>query len=518
MVAKHDFSVWQQRRRGQRHSGASLPRRLMGQTILWFVGLMATMLLVGVGVYSVGQVTSEKQKVVNATDAAAYSGALVQARALNFIAYGNRAEIANEVFLAQAVSFHSWLLYMKTTVETLDTLTDILYAIPFAQAIAAFIDEVLGMVADVLGEIEGVVDDSFGAAVADVEEYARVLNDTSSEILNGRALATAAQQAADTVLAQNLANQNGRQDTAPVAIKKAELGDLNAAVWNGAFAQYTKDKRIHNSDDGRKTAADILLASRDEFSTERVGPSGILAPIIGNFSLGSCPPVEIGSSRDGPTVLRDYERWEAQDTSEFYIRDAVTKCDSNSMPVGWGRATLADDEDGDRGEARTSPHYLAGLRAYNDDEAHREHGDWTGVKALYDLERDTANGRPVKLEFVFHYAAAKRAGQVKTNDQLGFFDKDNATPHLGNTKLKPNLQNNEVASIAAAKVHFARPRNGPDFTGRDLFRADPHQEVGSLYNPYWQVRLTTPAERAMELVYGVGNAGLSRFSPNARLP
>ncbi|MDR2128320.1 MAG: hypothetical protein LBP52_04565 [Burkholderiaceae bacterium] len=293
---------------------------------------------------------------------------------------------------------------------------------------------------------------------------------------------------------------------------------------SNAFAQYTKDKRIHNSDDGRKTAADILLASRDAFSTERVGPSGILAPIIGNFSLGSCPPVEIGSSRDGPTVLRDYERWEAQDTSEFYIRDAVTKCDRNSMPVGWGRATLADGDEGEAGEARYNPHQLAGWRAYNDDEAHREHGDWTGVKALYDLERDTTYGRPAFVKpdepaFVFHYAAAKRAVQIKTNDQLGFFDRDNATPHLGNTKLKPNLQNNEVASIAAAKVHFARPRNdGPDFTGRDLFRADPHQEVGSLYNPYWQVRLTTPAERAMELVYGVGNAGLSRFSPNARLP
>jgi hypothetical protein len=58
-----------------------------------------------------------------------------------------------------------------------------------------------------------------------------------------------------------------------------------------------------------------------------------------------------------------------------------------------------------------------------------------------------------------------------------------------------------------------------DFTDCGLSRADFHQEVGSLYNPYWQVRLTTPAERAMELVYGVGNADLSRFSPNsARLP
>ncbi len=490
-----------------------LPKRLKGQAMLWFVGLIATMMLVGVGVYSVGQVTSEKQKVVNATDAAAYSGGLVQARALNFIAYGNRAEIANEVFLAQYVSFHSWLLYMEQAVENLNTITDILYAIPFAQPIAAFIDRVLTAVEEMLEGAEDMVDGSYFAVIGPIEAYASALRGASAMILNGPALALSAKQAADTVLAQNLANQNGKQDTAPTAVKGVELGALNVVAWNEAFSQYTKDKQIHNSSDGRKTAADILLASRDAFSTQRVGPSGLLAPVIGNFRIGGCPfpGIEVGSSRDGPTLLKDYERWEAQDTSEFYTRSPA-KCRRNSIPVGWGRATVAREQE--EGDARYSPHREAGMWAY---EEQRTKSGWSGVKELYDLERDLTNGRPNKSEFVFHYAAAKQAARVKTNDQLGVFGADNSTRHLGNTRLQPNLPEGEIASIAAAKVHFARPiRDSRDFTGVTLFRADAHKEVASLYNPYWQVRLTTPDNLAMLAAYG-GNAALSVFSPNSTL-
>ena len=61
------------------HSLKATPRRgQQGQILIWFLAFGATLAVVFAGVYSVGQVTSEKQKIVNATDAAAYSGALLK--------------------------------------------------------------------------------------------------------------------------------------------------------------------------------------------------------------------------------------------------------------------------------------------------------------------------------------------------------------------------------------------------------------------------------------------------------
>jgi hypothetical protein len=53
----------------------------------------------------------EKTRAENAADAAAYSAALVQARALNFAAYTNRAIVANQVAIAQTLSLINYINY-----------------------------------------------------------------------------------------------------------------------------------------------------------------------------------------------------------------------------------------------------------------------------------------------------------------------------------------------------------------------------------------------------------------------
>ena len=64
--------------------------------------------------YSIpGQIVAAKVRLVGAADAAAYSAAVWQARALNFQAYMNRGIVANEVATAQLVSLRSWSAYMN---------------------------------------------------------------------------------------------------------------------------------------------------------------------------------------------------------------------------------------------------------------------------------------------------------------------------------------------------------------------------------------------------------------------
>ena len=82
-----------------------------GQTIVFFLAMVAACCCMLAFVYNVGQVTNRKEEAINAADAAALSGALVEARMLNFQAYTNRAMVANEVAIAQLVSLDSFVRY-----------------------------------------------------------------------------------------------------------------------------------------------------------------------------------------------------------------------------------------------------------------------------------------------------------------------------------------------------------------------------------------------------------------------
>ena len=98
---------------------ACAPCRQRGQALVLGIvfllaGLSATYFL-----FNTGQVLTEKNRLVTTADAVAHGAGVMQARALNFDAYGNRALVANEVLIAQMVSLSSWSQYVKTHAENL---------------------------------------------------------------------------------------------------------------------------------------------------------------------------------------------------------------------------------------------------------------------------------------------------------------------------------------------------------------------------------------------------------------
>ena len=64
--------------------------------------------------YKAGRITSEKMELQNAADAAAFSVAVVEARDLNYMAYTNRAMVANEVAIGQLVGLASWARHWRS--------------------------------------------------------------------------------------------------------------------------------------------------------------------------------------------------------------------------------------------------------------------------------------------------------------------------------------------------------------------------------------------------------------------
>lgn len=92
----------------QRRGTARNRGRQRGQALA-FVAVTTVIVLLGVVLlFNVAQLTTQKVKLQNTADAAAYSGALCEARDYNFTAYANRAMIANQVAVAQITGLTSW--------------------------------------------------------------------------------------------------------------------------------------------------------------------------------------------------------------------------------------------------------------------------------------------------------------------------------------------------------------------------------------------------------------------------
>ena len=98
----------------KRHRGQIAPVALFGV-------LISSVVLVVM--FNTGQKVTERSQVANAADAAAYSGAVWTARHLNFIAYTNRAMIANHVAVGHFVSYVSWVRYINDSLQSIDRVT-----------------------------------------------------------------------------------------------------------------------------------------------------------------------------------------------------------------------------------------------------------------------------------------------------------------------------------------------------------------------------------------------------------
>jgi hypothetical protein len=469
-----------------------------GQALLWFLAMGAALAATFVAVYGVGQVTSEKQKIVNAADAAAYSGGMAQARILNVASYSNRAVIANEVFIAQMVSLDSWTSYVAKTTANYRNVLTVIGSIP---PLAPFIQPLRALMQaleQIASQIARVVDQTTPVVITAWETAFPIwYGVTVRGSFTPPVASLAGMSAAQDSLRHNVVNWGGRS------------GDVAASIVNyGAFfgrneLQWQAFTKTYRGND-RQIAKDILLRSRDEFSTDRPGSN---IPLLGTGKISPCPPIAVGTEKAGVTRMQGFTRWEAQDTLEFFTATPV-KCNRNYLPVGWGRATAA--RNAERGQQIQSPGRLAGQLAYSDS-PHLNRG-WTGVKELIDVNRNSAGDltrNPAEVSFAI--AIQKSGANIPTNERSQFAHQDTGNTTLGSPDVRANYANNRLASISIARVFFERPpRRNQDFTGQQLMRGSESgslkREYASLYNPYWQVRVKQPDATEKALLLGLAGA------------
>lgn len=112
----------------RRRAISPTPNQQRGQALLFVTVTALVMLLAMLTMFSMGQLTTEKMKLQNTADAAAYSAAVAQARDYNFSAYLNRGMIANDVAVAQLVGMASWSRNYYDTFNVLTPRVDSRYS------------------------------------------------------------------------------------------------------------------------------------------------------------------------------------------------------------------------------------------------------------------------------------------------------------------------------------------------------------------------------------------------------
>jgi hypothetical protein len=441
--------------------------RQAGQSAVLFLGFLASVLGALLVVFNVGQTTNAKMRAMNAADAAAYSGALWEARALNLQAYLNRAMVANEVAIAQSVSLRSWIDYLKRFVGNINLVGQF---VPY-----------LGVATRALANGLSQADRTVQQLLPLSETALRLLN-TATSTAQSAINFQGAPVAAD--LARSVATSNG----ATISPGGIALMARNAAKWTHFTQDYSKSSGVVGTD-GRTRLRAVALDSRDGFSQAR------------DFTLGGKPVAQL--RKQGGTDLLGFDSWKGLDSSQFDMVFNYLKGDwATKVPIGWGGAqayTTKASGYGHHGNVNDWGSIDGKLAvAASDKSPNAAKIKGPGAASQFPNYRDLAkmDQRPapqrvadVHLQFAVEVVIDKAA--VNTSETA----LQHANTVLNDGTVVDHHSNfasgdKGVFALSEACVRFSRPYGATRTGGL---------EYPSLFNPYWRASLATISKASRAL-------------------
>lgn len=500
-------------------AGFAQRRNVKGQALVLAIVSLLVLCLGVIVLFNTGQTVSKKVELVNAADAAAYSVGIEQARAFNLIAYMNRATVANQVAVAQMVSWYSWTNFMlrgtdnfKDAVQAIAVLFDI-------SIVGAEVGAALQEVVSALSEVKTVVQELRDGMQVAFSAGVTVISALDSAYSEASQLIAVGEPQSSLLLARKIVQLN-TDNKATVGVRGMGLLESDAI----AAAQYAKRYTIPTA--GRRTAeadrfANVVMEARDGFSRKRNGGIG---------------PIH----KRGGTDLVDYRDWVGVDTLNAKLRIwPVVKID---VPMAWGGAAAVARTPAsfrsvaspgiNQGRGWDSPyeidrgHYSRYADGLDNNAASRnvlsspamggtskawlksysgtspglpDYNDVAADKATvpYDNGRSAAQNGVGKVDAgpVFSVLVEQPIHTVRTSQNVKGIG---GPPDF---QTQDQAVGDSISAIASAQVYFSRPR--------ELFPnvIDSGRELGSLFSPYWQVRLVdTPCLVRQEVAASYGSA------------
>jgi hypothetical protein len=468
-------------------------RRQHGQALIYGIALLLAGLAALYLLFNAGQISAEKTHLVNAADAAAHAGGLMEARALNYDAYSNRALVANEVLIAQMVSLSSWAQYAQQHA------TMLAYQFPecldpegygAAIGLAFKYGPEYAVKCYVMAQYAGETIDAIAERIPDAAEFVVYAVEASkAAILAARRLLHGSGDAAGAALftalrdkvVQQVADANYRGD-GPVSAHVVPGRD----GWAGFLHLYEGDER------GRFANVAQSAAWSDEFVKQRNSDGVALAPPPWEWTCVAAGRKN-SVKRRGGTELVNYDEWKAEDTESYWeVRNTgrwFPRCGSFEQPIAWGgQAAYSGTEEGDDSNARFggSPATNPSAHAYVSSEA------WTrysGLPGYVDLAPEWLASDAPEPRLGLTVMLTRERGDLATPEgRSAIRQSEDAAGRI--SAYHGDLEDGRMAARAAAEVFFARPPGSEDNAWGA--RSGKPRELASLFNPYWQVRLVDP--------------------------
>jgi hypothetical protein len=430
------------------------------------LGLVLLLAVAGVMFYmfNTGQLVQEKISLTNTADAVAYSAGVYEARVLNFDAYSNRAMIANEIAIGQAVGLASWAKYAGTASGNISKYA---YLIPYWGP----------AIANALEQIKKAMDVILTPLAASV-----VAHDTAIQAIKASQLAVHGP-------ANSIAVVNRKSVIDEVARKNDPDIHVDLIPLSDDFATFTSR---YISRDQRMRMGQVVENERmvDNFFKRR------------NWDFGTfgCP-IGIGLRKRGSTELINLiDGWKSMDTLSVHTyRIRRLSCRRRETPLGYGTAFSKDNLPDSAVSYARSRRDNRRASATADSGAGRAKGfapNTVGMGAIpefYELSDSILQSSDPKTQLAIRVTKSKNhqrfsggAGIVKPTGALSAYE----SAH----------QANQSAAIARVEVYFERPTRNAT--------APTKTEIGSLFNPYWQARLvpSAPSDRVKAmLLQGFGS-------------
>lgn len=425
--------------------GQALP---VGLALFMFLGLTSLVL------YNTGQTASDKTRIVNTADAAAYSGLLWQARAMNFQAYTNRAMVANQVAMAQAVSLNSWAAYIR---ETGSNVNDLLGWIPYIGAVTNIIDRIGEMIYRFMDPITkgmlsvvNVINKMIGPAQEAMyySTFASTPDVVNSVVKANRTIKG---------LSDN-AERDIRWDTAYSVVSAAN----NLNDWRSLTEKFDKDHVP-----ARRERAAMINQSKDEFTKKRDWK-------FFNFWIPITPLNWVRVEKQGTTRLIEknngYE-WKAKDDVSLRTKRYTWRGTKYSeLPVGYAES-FANSQNGDTfdksnrwfGNRQKHAQYLG--EHLNQEKM----GGYDGLQAYRSLSVDVRKSED-KPSLLLRVEIELDTSEVDDSEALGV---------TGEFRSKVDAPAHVLTSVGSAELYFEKP----------CIDNACKEEYANGYNPFWDVRL-----------------------------
>ena len=455
----------------------SYPSGQRGQALLAMLAFIIVLAIAMVYLFNTSQLLSERAQAKVLADHAAYNTAVKQAQLLNANAYMNKAKIANQLAVAQAVSVASWAKHFEPMPQN----TSPINILPYA---GSAIHQGITYTANFM---QGV------ALTQSPYVYANGLAtgiiSTNQKLLNNVSTPTIIKEPDQIIEKSSI----GKEFESAPLYASSQFGFQNPLGTDFI------DKYSGSSQDpyeGRIRMRNILLNARDSFTQNRTKNKQTSNFIpIWRYDLRF-------QMRSGTELSGDMNQWKGIDTLSLHYKRPGRwgKTRRTEYAIGYG-STVARKNSSDN-----DPNNRAGYSSARDvngkatNRASQNRPNWDarsssflhqgfpppeyGVPEYWDLSKEFLMQSEPHMDISIKVAKSK--------------NKLNTTSGISNFKAGDEIDiksKNDLMAISTAQVYFERPIINSQ--GQSTYFNSGKYEKASLFNPYWNVRLTDNSNQSI---------------------